>query len=67
MHRQASVEVTDDEEDFRPRNQAPINPSHILELADGSDDDNDVNMRPLRESESKELDTEDEWIVIAGK
>jgi len=60
-HRQASVEVIDDEDDLRPRNPAPINSSHILELADGSEDDNDIDMPSLEEvDDSEDEDTEEE-------
>ena len=38
-HRQVSVDVVDDEDKLRLRNAVPINPSPIVELADGSDDD----------------------------
>lgn len=44
MHCQASVEVIDDEDDLCPHNVAPVNPFHILELVDGSDDDKDIDM-----------------------
>ena len=47
MNHQASVEVVDDEDDLGPRNVAPINSSHILELVDGSDDDHDIDMPGL--------------------
>ena len=39
MHRQASVEVVENEEDLRPHNKAPINQSHILELATETESD----------------------------
>jgi hypothetical protein len=41
-HRQPSIEVVDDDDDLRPHKAVPVNPSHILELADGSDDDDDM-------------------------
>jgi hypothetical protein len=59
--RQASVEVIDDEDDLRPRNPAPINSSHILELADGSEDDSDIDMPSLEEvDDSEDEDTEED-------
>ena len=61
MHRQASVEVIDDEDDLHPHNPVPINSSHILELADGSEDDDDIDMPSLEEvDDNEDEDTEDE-------
>jgi len=65
VHRQASVKIVDDEDDHSC-NVAPINPSHILELAGGSDDDHDIDMPGLEEvddnkdSDSEDSDTEDD-------
>jgi hypothetical protein len=56
-HRQLSIEVVDDDDDLRPCKAVPVNPSHILKLADGSDDDD--NMPGLQTVDDSE-DSNDE-------
>jgi hypothetical protein len=41
LHRQPSIEDVEDEDIIQPRNTVPRKASHIIELADGSEDDDD--------------------------
>ncbi|KIM34757.1 hypothetical protein M413DRAFT_33042 [Hebeloma cylindrosporum] len=42
VHHQPSVEEIEDEQHMQPRRDVPKKASHILELADGSDDNDDA-------------------------
>jgi hypothetical protein len=55
------MEEVDDEVAYL-RNMAPLNPSHVLELRDGSDDDNDEDNCPplVMADEDDEVDNEDD-------
>jgi len=57
------IEDVDDDEDAYPRNVAPLNPSHLLELSDGSDDEELTSELPDLievDDDSEDEDEEDE-------
>lgn len=56
---QASIEVDDDEDDLHLHKAVPItHPSHILELADGSDDDM-LGLKPINNNEDSDSNEEE--------
>jgi len=57
------MEEVDDEEDTHPRNVAPLNPSRLLELSDGSDndqEDEDIPELEIGDDDNKEEEEEPE-------
>jgi len=59
LQRQPSIEDVEDEDTIRPRNAVPKKASHIIELADGSEDDDDDDMPGLAPVDDDD-DDEDE-------
>jgi hypothetical protein len=63
LHRQPSIEDVEDEDTVRPRNAVPKKASHIIELADGSEDDDDDDipgLAPVDDSDDEDESEEDE-------
>jgi len=50
----------EDEDTIRPRNAVPKKASHIIELADGSEDDDDVDMPGLEPDDDDDEDESEE-------
>jgi len=63
LRRQPSIEDVEDEDTIQPRNAIPKKASHIIELADGSEDDDDdiPGLVPVDDEDDKhDEDDEDE-------
>jgi hypothetical protein len=62
LHRQPSIEDVDDEDIIRPRNAVPKKASHIIELADGSEDDDDdmPGLAPVDDNDDSDDDSEND-------
>jgi hypothetical protein len=60
LNRQPSIEDVEEEDTIQPRKAVPKKASHIIELADGSEDDNDDDMPGLKTVEDSDDEDESE-------
>ena len=60
MHRQPSIEEVEDVDTIQPRKAFPKKASHIIELADGSEDDDDIPGLATSVEDSDESEKDEE-------
>ena len=60
LQRQPSIEDVEDEDTIRPRNAVPKKASHIIELADGSEDDDDDDIPGLDDDDDDKDESEED-------